>query len=724
MRILIALIISTQLFAANKYVRQGASGDGSDWTNAHGSLPATLTRGDTYYIADGTYSGYTFDDAASGTLRITIKKATAADHGTETGWSSTYGDGQSVFTGNLYFYGSYYTMDGNTTPAAFGAGPYGFLINVGTIFVGNYSQPRFTSLVFRAMDVNVAGISIGRGFRVIRIDDILISYCRMRNVDEDPFMVDSVTSITLEHSHLGPRQDTGSGAHGDAGELRATNNGVIRYNTVDWNGQHWFFSIPAHGRWDVYGNIQYGGPVSGKCMNSHASVTALELYYYNNTCYNVNAGVNLAGVETGDAKNNLFYQINSFGGWGSLTHSYNWYSTSIPSQGEATEQHGGNPFVNAAGLNFSLAGPTDAGATLSSTYETDRTGTTRGTDGVWDRGALEFGGSPPTCRITSTNLPDGTIGVAYSQTLTQADCEASTWQLTGSLPTGLGLNGSTGAITGTPTTAGVYEFSIEYDTDSQAYTVSIVASGCFESFVPWQSQEFTAQTGTFEMQFDATPNGSAIDSVIGASNGSGGSFNELAAIIRFANTGVIEARSGGVYQADNVIPYSPGTVYSFRWELDIPNHTANYYVTPSGGSEATIGVAYPFRTEQQGVSQLTHLSVSTASDSLTLCAPTVDATGCSITKTSLPDGRVGAEYTQTLTQDGCSPDTWVVLSGSLCSGLSIVGDQITGTPISPGMCSFVLEYDTDTQDYQFTIEPPRVKGRGSGKFASSSGKLQ
>jgi hypothetical protein len=39
----------------------------SDWTNAYPSLPATLTRGDTYYIATGNYGGYGFNTAQSGT---------------------------------------------------------------------------------------------------------------------------------------------------------------------------------------------------------------------------------------------------------------------------------------------------------------------------------------------------------------------------------------------------------------------------------------------------------------------------------------------------------------------------------------------------------------------------------------------------------------------------------------------------------------------------------
>ena len=70
----------------------------SGGTGAYKALPATLVRGDTYYIADGSYPSYTVDDAVSGTIVITIKKATTSAHGTENGWDSSYGDGQAVFT--------------------------------------------------------------------------------------------------------------------------------------------------------------------------------------------------------------------------------------------------------------------------------------------------------------------------------------------------------------------------------------------------------------------------------------------------------------------------------------------------------------------------------------------------------------------------------------------------------------------------------------------------
>src|SRR5687767_4517693 len=86
--------------AANHYIRAGAAGSVpcSDWTsaNACNALPATLVRGDTYYIAGGNYAGYTFDDAAVGTTTITIKHATINDHGTATGWNDAFAS-QTVF---------------------------------------------------------------------------------------------------------------------------------------------------------------------------------------------------------------------------------------------------------------------------------------------------------------------------------------------------------------------------------------------------------------------------------------------------------------------------------------------------------------------------------------------------------------------------------------------------------------------------------------------------
>jgi len=62
----------------------------------------------------------------------------------------------------------------------------------------------------------------------------------------------------------------------------------------------------------------------------------------------------------------------------------------------------------------------------------------------------------PSLSITTTSLPGGEVGVAYSQTLAATGGTAPfTWSLTsGTLPGGLTLIPSTGVISGTPTTAG------------------------------------------------------------------------------------------------------------------------------------------------------------------------------------------------------------------------------------------------------------------------------
>jgi hypothetical protein len=67
------------------------------------------------------------------------------------------------------------------------------------------------------------------------------------------------------------------------------------------------------------------------------------------------------------------------------------------------------------------------------------------------------------CSITTTSaVPAGTVGVSYSGTLTTAGCTSPlTWSVaSGSLPSGLSLNPSTGVISGTPTTAGTSSFTV------------------------------------------------------------------------------------------------------------------------------------------------------------------------------------------------------------------------------------------------------------------------
>lgn len=71
---------------------------------------------------------------------------------------------------------------------------------------------------------------------------------------------------------------------------------------------------------------------------------------------------------------------------------------------------------------------------------------------------------PAECVITTTELADGMVGVAYNESLSvDMDLPNADWSLAGgALPDGLTLN-SDGTITGTPTTAGTFTFTVKAD---------------------------------------------------------------------------------------------------------------------------------------------------------------------------------------------------------------------------------------------------------------------
>src|SRR6266545_2694105 len=77
---------------------------------------------------------------------------------------------------------------------------------------------------------------------------------------------------------------------------------------------------------------------------------------------------------------------------------------------------------------------------------------------------------PPLTITTGSPLPNGNLGVAYNATLNATGGSGGySWSSSGSLPPGLSF--SAGRITGTPTTAGVYTFTISLS-DSQEHLTS------------------------------------------------------------------------------------------------------------------------------------------------------------------------------------------------------------------------------------------------------------
>ncbi|CAH0153652.1 putative Ig domain-containing protein [Stenotrophomonas lactitubi] len=87
---------------------------------------------------------------------------------------------------------------------------------------------------------------------------------------------------------------------------------------------------------------------------------------------------------------------------------------------------------------------------------------------------------PPTILVNPATVPGATVAVAYNQTLSASGGTAPySFAITaGALPAGLSLNTGTGALTGTPTAAGTFNFTVTATdansfTGSRAYTLAV-----------------------------------------------------------------------------------------------------------------------------------------------------------------------------------------------------------------------------------------------------------
>ena len=140
----------------------------------------------------------------------------------------------------------------------------------------------------------------------------------------------------------------------------------------------------------------------------------------------------------------------------------------------------------------------------------------------------------PTITTTSP-LSNGTVGTYYSQTLTATGTGDITWSLAedSSLPAGLSLNASTGAISGTPSAAGTYKFTVTaanaYGSDSRELsitinpaTLSITTQPSSQSVTEGNPAAFSVTatgSGTLNYQWQqSTNNGSTWTDISGATS--------------------------------------------------------------------------------------------------------------------------------------------------------------------------------------------------------------
>ena len=429
--VLVIFAIVTPSFAANHYIRSGAGGNGSgsDWTNActgfSGSCAvASLVRGDVYYMAAGSYAGVDFNKAVSGTTLITIKKATAADHGVATGWLGSYATGAATFTGQVNFGTSNWLMDGQTGggPGSSTSWTTGFGISISVTGTSPALRTdQVDNITVRHIQItgnqnsNGGGSIAQDGVALYGATNFTLSYYYINNMGRCPFFL-STQNFIAEYGYTGVFVST-SAAHAELASIwgfAIGSNGVtFRYNLfthAEGTGGIIFDNQenPTGAGMKVYGNVFYkpandprpwqinngliGGWTGGGGEQFH-NVQVYNNSFVNTTTADGNSPLtNFPNIFSGNvAYNNLFYNSNAV--------DYSRFSTNGFNTVAST-----NPFTDIANLDFRLLTDTAAGTTLASPYNLDPLGVIRGSSGIWDRGAFQFGSSVASNPLAPTGL--------------------------------------------------------------------------------------------------------------------------------------------------------------------------------------------------------------------------------------------------------------------------------------------------------------------------------
>jgi hypothetical protein len=389
------------------------------------------------------------------------------------------------------------------------------------------------------------------------------------------------------------------------------------------------------------------------------------------------------------------------------------------------------------------SGSLPAGLTLTSSGVISGTPTTAGIFSVIVRvtdSAQAVAGKTFTItifQVTPDTLPSGIVGTAYTQTTLSASGGWSpyTWTTAlGSLPGGLTLT-SGGVISGIPTTAGLFSFTVQVTDSSQAVAGKTFAITIFQvtpDTLPsgmvgtaYTQTTLSASGGkspyTWVLASGPLPGGLTLTSggVISGIPTTAGAFSFTVRVTDSAQATAEKIFAVTIFQiGPDTLPsgivgiaYTPTTLSAsggrspYTWAIASGLLPGGLTLTSGGvisGTPTTAG-AFPFTV------RVSDTAGAVADKRYSITISQVDNP---VIPDTLPGGMVRTVYSQTLTPTwGRSPYTWAVASGSLPGGLSLSsGGVISGTPTTAGTFAFTVRVTdsspaTATKSYSMLIVP-------------------
>lgn len=167
-----------------------------------------------------------------------------------------------------------------------------------------------------------------------------------------------------------------------------------------------------------------------------------------------------------------------------------------------------------------------------------------------------------------------------------------------------------------------------------------------------------------------------------------------------AQTGVNEYLSAVIMDQNGTIAY-----YGRILQPGSASGTASLTL-PSGVTLSDTTKLYVFNEQYNGDKLTDYASELIALSPASMQLP-------SITTTTLPGGKAGDAYSQTLAATGTAPITWSIESGSLPAGLALSGDTISGTPTAAGTFTFTVKAangaGSDTKELSIVIQAAPVE---------------
>jgi len=342
--------------------------------------------------------------------------------------------------------------------------------------------------------------------------------------------------------------------------------------------------------------------------------------------------------------------------------------------------------------------------------------------------------------ILTLSLPVAYAGQAYSATVAASQAGAS-WGLSNSsiLPAGIAFNTATGTFSGQTSATGAYPLTVQatlanYAPATQSLTLYVANGtlGIAQTSIPvaiagTQYQTTLTATGglapyTWSLASGTNAPWLSINASTGALGGTPtavGTFTvaaqvsdatnapPLARVFTLTVAAPLSVSTGSLAPGAPSAPYSQTLTASggqapFTWSLgpNSPPLPPGLTLSTSGVISGTI--AFNATGVYAFVAQVTDAGGRVASKTLSIA---IGAT-VTITTGSLPDGVVGASYSQMLSASGgTSPYSWSIVSGQLPAGLALAKTgQISGTPTAAGASTFTVQAADSTPGGALTAQ--------------------